>query len=100
MKNVVGCASEKVVPYVFKSEDEPLNSIAARPLIAPRRIVGAEDDGCAVRLRANPLLSGQVVTGWPSAPAVVSASYHSCSPAVTGGVAEMSATAEAPPPPP
>ena len=64
----------------------PSNSTAARPLRIPRRITGIWLENAAVRSRPLPLRSCQVFTNVPSARFSVLASYHSCSPAVTGGV--------------
>src|SRR5690349_6573582 len=78
------------VEYVFIRSLTPLNSTAARPFTAPRRIVGAVVPTPTERSRAKPLLSDHRGTGAPSACADVSASNHSCRPAVIGGVGDAS----------
>src|SRR5512133_2977449 len=85
MKNVSGCAIVNVLPYVFRSEFEPLSSIAGRPFTAFRRNVGAEPASNEVRSRPKPLRSVHLVTAPPSAYASWPASYHICRPVVTGG---------------
>ena len=93
MKNVSGCSSVNVLSYVFNSELFPSNSSAAWPSTAFRRMIGASLVANEVRSRPNPLLSAQLVTASPSAYAVVSASYQSWSPFVTGGVGDAALVA-------
>src|SRR3954453_1776027 len=89
MKKVSGCAIVNVLPYVFRREFVPLNSIAGRPLTAFRRYVGAEAGSNAVRSRPKPLRSVHFVTPAPSPYASWFASNHSCRPLVTGGGLEL-----------
>src|SRR4030081_1227281 len=85
MKNVSGCAIVNVLPYVFMSDEEPLNSSAERPLIAFRRKVAAAEGSAEVRSRPSALRSVHFVTAAPSANVSWFASNHIWRPAVTGG---------------
>src|SRR5712691_7850199 len=85
MKNVSGCASVNVLPYVFSTERTPSNSSAGWPLTAFARNVGAWSGKPDVRSRPEPLRSLQRVTGAPLAYVSCEASNHIWRPAVTGG---------------
>src|SRR6478672_3711544 len=98
MKKLSGWLIVNVVEYVFSRSSTPSNSIAARPLTTPRRIVGGCVGACTERLRVRPLLSSQRETGAPSTSVWLSASNQSARLLAIGGVGDGSALARSDPP--